>query len=587
MRLATLLPLSLTALFSSQAFSAAPATAAQASTAPITVFVAKHIITMDPTRPQATAVAVRDGQILGVGSLSDLQPWLKDQPHSINQQFKDKVLMPGFIDPHMHPMLGALGFGATWITPEPWDVMGVKTPATLGHDAYISALKAAFAAAPKTEPLFLTWGYNPMFHGELSRQILDEISATYPIFVWHRSAHEAYFNTPMLKFLEGKGLTESKTEGNPQIDWAKGHFWEDGFFKVAVPALAGYLLNPARVDKGYAKARDYLNYNGITTVADMATGSTNWAMEIGALQRSFDQPDSPLRVRLTPDIAALGAALKSPEAAFEFIRKAGENNTRHIFTDNAVKLFADGAMFSQAMQLSAPGYIDGHQGEWITQPAPFEVLARRYWDAGYQIHVHSNGDEGAKMVLDTLETLEDAKPRADHRFTIEHYGYANDGTSRRIAKLGAQVSANPFYLYDLGDKYAEVGLGYDRAARIAPLGGLVRRGVPVALHSDFAMAPASPLLLAWTAVSRQTQSGKVFGAEERLSVDQAMQAITIDAAYILNLEDRLGSIEAGKTADFTVLEQNPYAVKIDQLKDIKVWGTVFEGTAYQAKASIR
>jgi predicted amidohydrolase YtcJ len=591
MRLATLLPLSLTAVFASQAFSATAATAAAAATAtpasaaPITVFVAKQIITMDPTRPQATAVAVRDGQILGVGSLNDLQPWLKDQPHSINQQFKDKVLMPGFIDPHMHPMLGALGFGATWITPEPWDVMGVKTPATLGHAAYISALQAAFTAAPKTEPLFMTWGYSPMFHGELSRQMLDEISASYPIFVWHRSAHEAYFNTPMLKYLEGRGLTEAKTQGNPQIDWAKGHFWEDGFFKVAVPALASYLLNPARVDKGYAKTRAYLNYNGITTVADMATGSTNWAMEIAALQRSFEQPDSPVRVRLTPDVAALGAALKSPEAAFAFISKAGENNSRHLFTNGAVKLFADGAMFSQAMQLSAPGYIDGHHGEWITQPAAFAALARSYWDAGYQIHVHSNGDEGAKMVLDSLQTLEDAKPRADHRFTIEHYGYANDGTSRRIAKLGAQVSANPFYLYDLGDKYAEVGLGYDRAARIAPLGGLVRRGVPVALHSDFAMAPASPLLLAWTAVSRQTQSGQVFGAEERLSVDQAMQAITIDAAYILKLEDRLGSIEAGKTADFSVLEQDPYAVKVDQLKDIKIWGTVFEGAVHQAKTS--
>ena len=225
-----------------------------------------------------------------------------------------------------------------------------------------------------------------------------------------------------------------------------------------------------------------------------------------------------------------------------------------------MKLFADGAMFSQLMQLSPPGYIDGHQGAWITQPAPFEETARRYWNAGYQIHVHTNGDNGAKMVLDVLEKLEGEKPRADHRFTIEHYGYGTEGISRRIASLGALVSANPYYLFDLGDKYAEVGLGYDRAARIAPLGGLVRRGVPVALHSDFAMAPASPLLLAWTAITRETQSGKVFGPEERLTPDQAMKAITVDAAYILHLEERLGSIEAGKLADFTVLEQDPYAV---------------------------
>lgn len=556
---------------------------AMADTSSITVFVAKKIITMDPTRPQATAVAVRDGKIVGVGSLTDLKPWLKDNPHTIDQQFKDKVLVPGLIDPHMHPMLGAIQFGTKWITPEPWDVMGEKTPATVGHEAYVTALKAAFAADPKTEPMFITWGYSQMFHGEMSREVLDTISSTYPIFVWHRSSHEAYFNTPMMKYLQAKGLSEEQVRGNPQIEWEKGHFAEDGFFKVAVPLLASYLLAPERVDKGFVKVRDYLNFNGVTTVADMATGMTNWDLEIGALQRSFDNAESPVRVRLTPDAGALGAAMNSADAAFDFIGKTAEKNTRHLFTNNAIKLFADGAFFSQAMQLSAPGYIDGHKGEWITQPTAFEVLARRYWDAGYQIHVHSNGDEGSKMVLDTLEKLEDDKPRADHRFTLEHYGYANDGTSRRIAKLGAQVSANPFYLYDLGDKYAEIGLGYDRAARIAPIGGLVRRGVPVALHSDFAMAPAAPLVLAWTAIERKTLSGKVFGAEERLTLDQAMRAITIDAAYILHLEDRLGSVEAGKLADFSVLEQDPYQVGGSNLKDIKVWGTVFEGQVFPAK----
>ncbi len=317
----------------------------------------------------------------------------------------------------------------------------------------------------------------------------------------------------------------------------------------------------------------------------MSTGGVNWDLEVGALKRTFDREDSPVRVHLTPDAMALAAAMKSADAAFDFIGRVGEKNTRHIFTNGAMKLFADGAMFSQLMQLSPPGYIDGHQGAWITQPAPFEEAARRYWNAGYQIHVHTNGDHGATMVLDVLEKLKVEKPRADPRFTIEHYGYATDGISRRVALLGALVSANPFYLYDLGDKYAEVGLGYDRAARIAPLGGLVRRGVPVALHSDFAMAPASPLLLAWTAITRETQSGKVFGPEERLTMDQAMKAITIDAAYILHLEDRLGSIEAGKLADFTVLDQDPYAVGATGLRNIKVWGTVFEGASHPAKAS--
>jgi predicted amidohydrolase YtcJ len=549
-----------------------------------TVFVAKKIVTMDPTRPTATAVAVRGGRILGVGSVADLDPWLKSGPHVIDERFKDKVLMPGLIDPHMHPILGALQFGTFWITPEAWDIMGAKTQATLGHDAYMKALKAAFADDPKTEPMFMTWGYSQSFHGEMSRAILDDVSDTHPIFLWHRSTHEVYFNTPMLKYLESKGVTEATVKGNAQIDWATGHFFEDGFFKVAVPALAAYLLEPTRIDGLYKKTRDYLNFNGVTTVADMSTGGTNWALEIGALSRNFDGPDSPVRVRLTPDVTALGAALKSDDAAFDFINKAAEKNTGHVFTGNAVKLFADGAFFSLAMQLRAPGYSDGHKGEWITKPERLEALTRKYWNAGMQIHVHANGDAGADVVLDTLEKLQDEKPRADPRFTIEHYGYATDGTNRRIAKLGALVSANPFYLYDLGDVYMGEGLGADRASRMTPLAGLVSRNVPVALHSDFAMAPAAPLFLAWTAITRETQSGKVLGPEQRLTLDQAMKAVTIDAAYILGLEDKLGSIESGKLADFTVLDASPYDVGVAGLRDIKVWGTVYEGKVHQAKA---
>ncbi len=567
------------------AFAVISPVTAQNQSEEITVFTARKIVTMDPTQPTATAVAIRGREILGVGSLADLKPWLKAHAHRIDARFKDKVLMPGLIDPHMHPMLGAIAFQTTWITPEPRNVMGKKTPATIGAQAYLQALKAAFAARPKDAPIFMSWGFSADTHGEMSGEVLDSISKDVPILILQRSMHEVYLNTPMLAALKAKGLDENKFKDHPQIDWKKRHFWEDGMFSVVLPYLAGSLLDPSSVAPAYLKTRDYLNYNGVTTVADLSTGSTNWDMEIAALKRTLDTPDSPVRVRLTPDVYKLSLALKSPDAAMKLVGQLKSQNSRHLIFNNGIKLFADGAMFSQAMQITDPGYINGHMGEWITQPEQFAEFARDYWNAGYQIHVHTNGDGGARMVLDTLQKLEDAKPRVDHRFTIEHYGYANDGVSRRIAALGAQVSANPFYLYDLGDRYAGNGLGTDRAARIAPLGGLVKRNVNVSLHSDFPMAPAEPLFLAWTAATRQTMSGKVFAPAERLTLDQAMRAVTIDAAYMIGMENELGSIEAGKLADFAVLDKDPYEVGVKGLRNIKIWGTVFEGKLFPAPGS--
>ncbi|MDE3175844.1 MAG: amidohydrolase [Pseudomonadota bacterium] len=550
----------------------------------IVVFVARKIVTMNPDVPTATAVAVRDGAILGVGSIEDLAPWLKGRQYTIDKQFEDKVLMPGFIDPHLHPMLGAIGFEASWVTPEAWDVMGAQTPATSGHTEYVTRLKAAFDADSKNEPIFMSWGYSQFYHGEMSKAILDAISSKRPILVLQRSMHEIYLNTPMMEYVKEKGFDVNKAAHNPQIDLDTGHFWEDGMFSGVLPYIAEYLLHPVRVDKGFQRIRDYMNYNGITTCADLATGSVNWEFEMAGLRRNFDTADSPVRVRITPDVRKIGETFKSSDKALALVAALEQKNTKHIVFNHAIKLFADGAMFSQNQQVLPPGYIDGHVGQWITPPAEFEDLAQKYWNAGYQIHVHTNGDGGAKMVLDTLQKIQTIKFRPDHRFTIEHYGFATDSVSERVVKLGAQVCGNPFYVYDLGDLFSEVGLGHDRAATLTPLGGVANRGAAVGLHSDFPMAPSNPLYLAWCAATRETMSGKVLAPNERLTLDQAIRAITIDAAYIIHMEDQIGSIQSGKLADFAVLDKDPYEVGIEGLRKINVWGVVFEGRPFKAKS---
>ena len=149
-----------------------------------------------------------------------------------------------------------------------------------------------------------------------------------------------------------------------------------------------------------------------------------------------------------------------------------------------------------------------------------------------------------------------------------------------MADLGVWVSANPFYLYALGDKYSEIGLGPERASEMVRAGALVKAGVPVSLHSDLPMAPAAPLGLAWVAANRITSEGTVMAPELALDRESALRSITIDAARALQMEDEIGSIAPGKRADFTVLERDPGRVPLIELRDIPIWGTVFEGVPY-------
>jgi predicted amidohydrolase YtcJ len=231
------------------------------------------------------------------------------------------------------------------------------------------------------------------------------------------------------------------------------------------------------------------------------------------------------------------------------------------------------------------GYTDGHHGAWIMDPPVFSYAFQGYWDAGYQIHIHNNGDAGLDVLLDNLDKAMQRKPRKDHRTVIVHFGFATPQQVDRAAKLGAIVSANPYYVTALAGRYAKLGIGPERSKNMVPLGDVVRNGMSLSFHSDMPMAPAKPLQLIWAAVNRLTAEGQVAGPEHKVSVDTALKAMTIDAAYSIQLEKELGSIEAGKLANLTILDKSPYEVPPEQLKKIPVWGTMLEGRLQPAPAA--
>jgi predicted amidohydrolase YtcJ len=542
------------------------------------IYFGGDILTMEgDSASYAEAVAIKGGKIIFTGRKTEAEKYQSDS--TVMNDLKGKTMMPGFIDPHLHPILGAIVLNTQFASPFEWNFPWGKLTAVRGHDAFIAKVKEYDAAIKNPTAQLIVWGYMEPFHGSLSRKELDAISTTRPIMVWHYSAHEMFLNTAAFTAL---GVTKAETEGNPQIFYEKGRFLEAGFFNVIVPKLVPTIMSDSVMKVNMGKFRAVAHLGGVTTIGDMATGTTgSLATDMKFIAAGLENDQTPFRIQLTPDCNTLSLLVSGDEnKIISAVRELHQKSSPHIVISHNVKLFSDGAFFGQAFQVEPPGYKDGHKGEWIMTPDRLEKAMRLWWKTDYAIHIHCNGSGGLTTILDVLEKLQIESPKKDHRLTIEHFGQSSEAQAMRIADLGAIVSANPYYLFSMGDKYAAGNLGQQRASEMVRLGSLLKNKVPFALHSDFTMAPIQPLLLAWIAVNRITADGTLMAQHEKIPVYNALQAITSNAAFVLQMEDVTGTIKTGKKADFVILAENPMKVEPIKLKDIKVLETVFEGKSF-------
>jgi hypothetical protein len=546
----------------------------------VTVFVANELETMAGGTSGANAIAVRDGIIIDIDSAENLLQRFESNPDLvIDRQFADKTITPGLIDPHLHLWLFAMLSNAKFITPADWNLPWDDVQGVVGHEAYLRRLEEYEASLKDPDELLLTWGYHQYFHGELSRDLLDKISSTRPIIVWQRSVHELYFNTRALEVL---GYEESdwlgKGEASEMSNWTEGHVWEKGVFMVA-PTLFTLVASPEKFKKGLERARDYVHAGGITAALDPGVQLTP---ELTAsMINVLESDDLPFDYYLVPAGNSIyDHADKDAVMAVAIAREMVEQNGQHIqWMPKTIKLFTDGAVFSQLMQLKQ-GYLDGHHGEWIQSPEDFEDAARAFWNEDYQLIVHTNGDLGMQVVLDTLEKLQVESPRYDHRLSVHHFAYSEKNQVQRLAELGGIISSNPFYLHVLGEQYSKVGVGKERSEEMVRGRSVLNSDVNLSFHSDAPMAPANPMLLAWAAVNRTGLTGESLGQHEAVSVEEAFRAITIGAAYDMGKEEEMGSIEVGKRANFAVFDVNPLDADPRSLKDIVVRATIVDGRVF-------
>ena len=541
----------------------------------ITIFTAKKVITMNPSWPTGTAVAVRGGRILEVGTMDSLQPWLTRDESKV-YDYGDQIILPGLIDPHLHPVMAAVLLPMQFVTAMEWQLPGQSVPATPDPQSYVSRVRELEAATPVGEPFF-TWGYHGSWHGEMSRGLMDDIAAERPMVVWHRSFHEVYLNTAMMNHI---GITQDEIGTHPQVDFENGCFYETGL-SIAIKHLNTIIMSPEWIEKGLNRLKQIVHAGGHTTVGDMAVGLFNYEMERGLSARILDQDEVPFRVQGVPHAATARSTFGSHEAAVEHIELLLGSGTDRIRHSRRIKMFADGAFFSQLAMLQEPGYLDGHHGEWLMTPEEFEETARIYWRAGFAIHVHCTGDLGLELAVSTLDKMQQERPRFNHGFTIEHFGFSTPEQVLRIRMLGGNVSANVYYLYELSERYATHGVGFERAYTMSRLGSCINAGIITAIHSDFPMAPATPLRNAWVACSRENAEGNIVGPEEALTVTEALRAITIGAAQVIGMADEVGSIRAGKLADFTVIDRDPLSEGPTALRDANILATVFQGEVFE------
>jgi hypothetical protein len=537
----------------------------------IKIFIAKDIITLNSNNDSVEAVATQGSKIINVGSKEELTSIYPDA--DLVSNYKNATIVPGFIEHHIHPFLAAVTMNSEILAIEDWHLPSKTSKGVRDRASYLSNLHEIENNHPANQPL-ISWGFHHYFHGKLTKYDLDKISSIRPIIIIHRSFHEFILNTPAMKLLGINKNAFSDLEVDERLaNFDDGHFSERGAI-IVLPKLMQVLATPPALMQGLQKTKDYLHSNGITVIGNPGS-MYNKDLQI-AKNLIFGNLDSPFESYFFPSALNLSEQFKLNEVLDAAKEQTSWGAGKLNYLSKHIKLFADGAMYSQNMVMR-DGYLDNHQGSWLMSLDTFENLFKIFWDDGYQIHIHQNGDAGLDRLLATLKKNLDDNPRADHRTTVVHFGYSAKDQLEKMKELGVVVSANPYYVTALSDLYSRKGVGYERSQEMVRLGDAIKEGIKVALHSDMPMAPASPLMLMHAAVNRDNFAGKVAGPNQRISKIEALRAVTINAAYVLRLEKMYGSIEIGKYANFTVLNRNPLIINSNEIKNIKILGTVLKG----------
>lgn len=536
-----------------------------------TVFYGGNIVTVNDKQPQVTGLAIKDGNILAVGNQASI---LQDYVGSNTQlvDLKGRTLMPGFVEPHLHISATALTeFVALNLSSFelPYDSI----------DTILDKLRAQKAKLPEGAWI-VGFGVDPSrtlpFMAELNADLLDKVSTTNPIFVINQSGHIAYVNH---KAMELAGITEDTPNpggGGVYVRDAQGKHTGVLVEFAAYAAFGKKMTPPSQevVVDAYMKTVKSMAAAGITTSSEMGMGAfLPYESEYAMVNELSKRPDFPIRVH------AYWWGTSLPEGFNTIKPNQGDDRFRMI----GVKYIGDGSTQGLTAALNKPyNYPKGttNRGALDWEDDKLYSTAKPYFDQGWQISIHANGDRAIDQALGIHgRLLENQRDPANRRLRIEHFTVNNESQVVKAQKLGVVPSMTIGHVGFWGEIFHDHVLGHERADRIDPTGSLTKRGVRFSFHSDSPVSPYYPLQYISTGASRlwQTPPRKVLGQQQRVAVDRAIKAVTLDAAYALFSEDKVGSLEPGKWADLVILDQNPRTTAPAKISEIKVQETWVNG----------
>lgn len=529
------------------------------------IFFGGLIRTMDATNPIVEAVAVRHRKIMAVGSKADVE--MLAGAGTERTDLRGRVMLPGFVEAHSHPMLS----GLTWGDPVV-DIRAVHEPS---FSAVVAKMRRRVAKA-KPDEIIWFHGLDAQLHDgmeEPSRELLDDIAPNNAIVVETVSTHGVFTNTQALTAF-GIDVDYTPPLGGNAIKAADGLPWK--FVETAAWALCNRFYEICGEER---KKRSFDEWIRKFVKAGYTTTS-----EIGITSGTARMFQAIVKSR--PNLIRI--------VGYEF-NQGGEATVPLHFGDDdfrvvGIKLAGDGSVLlgnvwsttpylNNKMTLKGMGLPENSTGHPNISENKLHQWVLKYVSEGWQVAVHAHGDRTIDMVLSVYEKVIDqvGSDKVSGPLRIEHCGMMREDQIDRAIRLNVVCSFFLPYLYHWGEALRDYLLGEEPAARFVPSGSASRKGMRVSYHCDSPMTWPDALVCLNVAVNRSTMKGAMLGAEQRVSMEEALKAITIDAAYHLQMDHKIGSIAVGKYADFVVLGLDPITCEASQILKIPILGTVIGG----------